>query len=59
MKFVDLAEECPSTSGVTLRLRDANAGDFTIGRWQGERQKQYLKSLDFSKQLSDVFTQIQ
>ena len=29
VKFVDLAEECPSTSGVTLQLRDANAMDFT------------------------------
>ena len=29
VKFVDLAEECPSTSGVTLKLRDANATDFT------------------------------
>ena len=28
MKFVDLAEEYPSTSGVTLQLRDANATDF-------------------------------
>ena len=28
MKFVDLAEECPSTSGVTLQLNDANATDF-------------------------------
>ena len=29
VKFVDLEEECPSTSGVTLQLRDANATDFT------------------------------
>ena len=36
---VDSAEECPSTSGVTLQSRDANARDFTIRRWQGERQK--------------------
>ena len=43
VKFVDSAEECPSTSGVTLQLRDANARDFTI-RWQGERQKQVKKA---------------
>ena len=70
MKFV----ECPSTSGVTLQLRDANARDFTdpamarrtakIGQ-EGSTvastssPKQYLKSLEFSKQLSDLFTQIQ
>ena len=44
VKFVDSAEECPSTSGVTLQLRDANARDFTIRRWQGERQKQVKKA---------------
>ena len=77
MKFVASAEECLSTSGVTLQLRDANDRDFTIRRWQGERQKQaktgqegstvastsspkqYLKSLESFKQISDVFTQIQ
>ena len=64
MKFVDSAEECPSTSSVTLQLRDANARTAKIGQ-EGSTvastssPKQYLKSLEFSKQLSDVFTQIQ
>ena len=30
VKFVDLEEECPSTSGVTLQLRDANATRATL-----------------------------
>ena len=66
MKFVDSAEECPSTSGVhvTLQLRDANPRTAKIGQ-EGSRvastssPKQYLKSLEFPKQLLDVFTQIQ
>ena len=39
-----LGRRVPSTSGVTLQLRDASARDFTIRRWQGERQKQVKKA---------------
>ena len=72
VKFVNSAEECPSTSGVALQLRDANT---TIYFWSVENYKDFtpcpgstvastsspkqcLKSLEFSKQLSDVITQI-
>ena len=44
MKFVDSAKECPSTSSVTLQLRDPNARDFTIRRCQRERQKQVKRA---------------
>ena len=71
MKFVDSAEECLSTSGVTLQLRDANAHDPAMARRMAKTgqegstvastssPKQYLKSLESFKQISDVFTQIQ
>ena len=73
MKFVDSAEECLSTSGVTLQLRDANVRDLRSGGIRRTAKigqegsavastsspKQYMKSLESFKQISDVFTQIQ
>ena len=51
-KFVDSAEECPSTSGVTLQLREANAigtsrsGD---GKENGKNRSRRLDSCLYFK----------
>ena len=54
MKFLDLAEECPSTAGVTLELRDANDTDFTDdGNENGKNRIDYRFFRSFASQTLD------